>query len=116
MDARYNLELALSRITAAPDVQTSEFLEFDISATPTGQSVGESTMALTPTIELSTPSPQPDTQEPQVQTPTSSSDIQGTMTREEAEQLLNAVQQDAITLSGRLQQSPVPGSTLQRDW
>jgi tetratricopeptide (TPR) repeat protein len=116
-DARYNLELALSHIIPPTDTQPPVFDGLEMLATPTGDSVSDDTSNLTPSPEASTPIPQQvSTVESQEQNPSPQAGTSGTMTQDEAERMLDAVQQNTTTLSGQLQESPVPETVLEKDW
>ena len=123
-DARYNLELAMMRVftptSTAQEQQTNpESGETDPETTPTDQPRG---------FDGPTPSPPPldfdrsatpvdgesDTGAEDSATPIPRSE--GDMSVEQAEELLDRIQQDQQALSEYLEQAGAPGAPSEKDW
>lgn len=125
-DARYNLELTLRRrLPATPtaiEQQTQpETGETDPETTPTNEPAGQDGPTPTPPPQDITPEPSatPDSGEQadagdDPSTPVPRDD--GPMTVEQAERLLDAVQQDQQALRQFLQDSAASGEPGERDW
>lgn len=125
--ARYNLELALSRLPTAtppPQEQETEPTQDEPDSTPTPTIQPESQQLPSPTPN--TPTTQPDEPQP---TPspeegedgdepgdTLAPEEGGPMSIEAAEQLLDAVQQDQQTLREYLQGQATPSDSPEEDW
>ncbi|MBC7812075.1 MAG: tetratricopeptide repeat protein [Burkholderiales bacterium] len=126
-DARYNLELALSRLptsTPPPQEQETEPTQDEPDSTPTPTQAPQSQQLPTPTPN--TPTTQPDVPPPPP-SPEEGEDgdepgdslapeAGGPMSIEAAEQLLDAVQQDQQTLREYLQGQATPANSPEEDW
>lgn len=101
-DARYNLELALRRISPPTPTPADEQPEPTAGETPTdAPGPAPTTETTTPTGAAPTPSPQP---------------LAGTLAPEEAEQLLDAAQRSQRTLREVLQRLTPQAEPLEKDW
>lgn len=110
-DARHNYELALSRLpTPTPEEQSPQ----ESTPTPTNNPGGQ--QESTPTPDLSqTPTPQNNenqNQESSAPTPMP----EGTLSVEDAERLLDAVQQNQRTLREYLERFAAPVQSSEKDW
>jgi Ca-activated chloride channel homolog len=109
-DARHNYELALSRLPT----QTPEDQSPDPEATPTNNPGGQQDSTPTPDM-AQTPTPQSEdgqNQESSVPTPMP----EGTLSVEDAERLLDAVQQNQRTLREYLERFTTPVQPSDKDW
>jgi tetratricopeptide (TPR) repeat protein len=106
-DARYNLELALSRIQPPSPEDQSGFED-----TPTLQPDNQNGDNATPSPEAATPTPQSDASQPGDQPPPPA---ENTMTIEQSLQLLDSIQQDQNLLPDK-QPTPLGNSQPQKDW
>jgi tetratricopeptide (TPR) repeat protein len=108
-DARYNLELALSRIVPPSATPLPQPDADGAQATATPNSENEGLQTSTPLAQESpTPSPLAENTTP----PPS----QNNVTREEAENLLDSVQQNQHTLPGREPQQSTDTNSPEEDW
>lgn len=108
-DARYNLELALSRIQP-PSPTPSD--QGGLENTPTPQPDNQNGGDATPSPEPATPTPQSDASQPGDQIPPPA---ENTMTVEQSLQLLDSIQQDQNRLPDK-QPTPPGNSPPQKDW
>jgi Ca-activated chloride channel family protein len=109
-DARYNYELALSRLpTPTPDEQSP-----DAQPSPTRNAGGQEDSTPTPDV-VQTPTPQGDegqNRESFAPTPMPA----GTLSVEDAERLLDAIQQNQRTLREYLERFASPVQSSEKDW
>jgi tetratricopeptide (TPR) repeat protein len=106
-NARYNLELALSRLIP-PSAQPFEATPpQDAGATPTNNPEAPDSQLSTPSPQPASPTPEPDTSQP---------NVESTMSAEEAQRLLDSVQQDQSTLQDQLQAQPLAPVESAEDW
>ena len=112
-DARHNYELALSRLpTVTPEEQTEEPTQ---EATPTNDPAGQGDSATPTPDNAQTPTPQGDESQNQNQSaPTPAPE--GTLSVEDAERILDAVQQDQQTLREYLERLAAPVQQSEKDW
>lgn len=110
-DARYNLELALNKLVPPSATPFAEPQEPNAQATPTSNS-GD--------VNLQTPTSVPQDAPQQAITEesdeNSSSDLENTMTIEEATRLLDLIQQDQATLRDELQTQLSDQIKPEKDW
>lgn len=112
-DARYNYELALSRVpTATPEDQTEEPTQ---EATPTNDPSSQGDSATPTPDNAQTPTPQGDEGQDQNQSAPSPAP-EGTLSVEDAERILDAVQQDQQTLREYLERLAAPVQPSEKDW
>lgn len=111
-DARYNLELALNKLTPPSATPRPQPQKPDSQATSTTTPGDEANQ--TPTsLPESASTPQPNTEEPPASNPTES---ESTMTIEEASRLLDSIQQDQGTLRDKLQTPANAETQPEKDW
>ena len=125
-DARYNLELALQRYippspTAIEQQTNPELGQSDPETTPTNEPGGFDGPTPTPPPMESSPDPSqtPDTGDQSdfgIEAGTPIPDDDGSMTIEQAEAILDVVQQDQETLNQFLEDETTSGEPADRDW
>lgn len=99
-DARYNLELALKRISPPP---ATSIPQSELPQTPTGD-VGDEDQIATPSPLSATPTPQTNQE----------GEVQSALTQDEAGQLLDSIQQNQPLLDTHLQS--LPDTPPEKDW
>jgi len=125
-DARYNLELALQRYVAptptAIEQQTNpELGQSDPNVTPTNQPGGLDGPTPTPPPQEAPPDPsetpvQGDVASDGIESSTPIPDADGELTIEQAEQLLESIEQNQEALSQFLEEEAVSGEPFEKDW
>ena len=125
-DARYNLELALQRYvppspTAIEQQTNPELGQSDPEATPTNEPGGFDGPTPTPPPQESSPDPSqtPDTGDRSdfgIEAGTPIPNDEGSMTIEQAENILDVVQQNQDSLSQFLEEETTSGEPADRDW
>lgn len=109
-DARHNYELALSRLpTPTPEKQSP-----DSQPTPTNDPNGQQESTPTPDM-AQTPTPDT-TEDPSQESSVPSPMPEGTLSVEDAERILDAVEQNQRTLREYLERFAEPSQPLGKDW